>query len=52
MLIADFLDLTQAANSVKEIARLDFDILCSGHGRPLTDDVRTKMQELIGKIKD
>lgn len=45
-------DLTQAIGSVKRIARLDVDVLCFGHGRPLTGDVHAKMQELIGKIKD
>jgi len=45
-------DLIQAIGSVRRIAQLDLDILCFGHGRPLTGDVRTKMQELIEKIKD
>ena len=45
-------DYTKAIDSVKEIGRLDFDILCFGHGRPLTGDVRSKMQDLIEKIKD
>ncbi len=44
-------DLAQAIDSIREIARLDFDILCFGHAPPLTDDVRTKMQELLEKIK-
>jgi len=33
-------------------AQLDFDILCFGHGRPLTMNVRTKVQELVGKTED
>ena len=45
-------DYTRAMDSVKEIARLDFDILCFGHGRPLTGDARSKMRDLIEKIKD
>lgn len=45
-------DYNRAVDSVKEIARLDFDILCFGHGRPLTGDVRSKMLDLIEKIKD
>ncbi len=45
-------DLTQAIDSVKRIAQLDFDILCFSHGQPLTNDVRSKMQDLIKKIKD
>ena len=46
------IDLTQAIDSVRRIAQLDFDSLCFGHGRPLTADVRTRMQALIEKIKD
>ncbi len=45
-------DFRQAIDSVKEIARLDFDILCFGHGGPLIGDVRSKMQDLVDKIKD
>jgi len=45
-------DLTQAIDSVKRMAQLDFDILCFGHGRPLTGDVHSKMLDLIEKIKD
>jgi glyoxylase-like metal-dependent hydrolase (beta-lactamase superfamily II) len=45
-------NLRQAAESVRGLARLDFDILCFGHGRPLTTDAGTKVQELIEKTKD
>ena len=45
-------DLTQAIDSVKRMAQLDFDILCFGHGKPLTKDVHAKMQDLIEKAKD
>jgi glyoxylase-like metal-dependent hydrolase (beta-lactamase superfamily II) len=31
-------DLPQAIDSIKRITQLDFDILCFGHGRPLTKD--------------
>ncbi|MDH5696044.1 MAG: MBL fold metallo-hydrolase, partial [Dehalococcoidia bacterium] len=40
-------DLTQAVDSVKRIAQLDFDILCFGHGRPLTKDASVKLREWI-----
>ena len=42
-------DLTQAVDSVKQIARLDFDILCFGHGKPLTKDALAKVRGLIKK---
>ncbi len=44
-------DFTQAIDSVKRIARLDFNILCFGHGRPLTKDTHSALQKLIEKIK-
>jgi glyoxylase-like metal-dependent hydrolase (beta-lactamase superfamily II) len=45
-------DFPQAINSIKEMANLDIDILCFGHGQPLIGDVSTKMRELIEQIKD
>lgn len=45
-------DPSQAIDSVKKIARLDFDILCFGHGRPLIGDAHRQMQDLVTKIKD
>ena len=43
-------DLSQAVDSVRQIAQLDFDILCFGHGRPITKDASAKVQELVRKI--
>jgi len=45
-------DRQQAIESVRELGQLDFDILCFGHGRPLTEDVSAKMQQLLAKIKN
>ena len=45
------IDRTQAIDSVKEMAELEFDMLCFGHGRPLTKDARAKLLELIEKTK-
>jgi len=42
-------DLTQAIDSVKQIAQLDFDILCFGHGRPLTKDASARVRDLINR---
>ena len=39
----------QAIDSVREMVELDFDILCFGHGRPLTEGARTKLLELVKK---
>jgi glyoxylase-like metal-dependent hydrolase (beta-lactamase superfamily II) len=46
------LDPSQAIDSVKKIARLDFDILCFGHGRPLIGGAHSQMLNLVKKIKD
>lgn len=45
-------DLTQAMDSIKMMAQLDFNILCLGHGLPLSDDAHAKMQDLIERNKD
>ena len=42
-------DLSQAIDSVKRIARLDFDVLCFGHGRPLIKDASARVHDLIKK---
>ena len=44
-------DLTQAIDSVRRIAQLDFDILCFGHGKPLLKDASAKVQDLIKNLK-
>lgn len=44
-------DLTQAMDSVEMVAQLDFDVLCFGHGRPLTGNVHSKMQDLVERNK-
>ncbi len=45
-------NFTLALDSIRKMAELDVDILCFGHGRPLTADVPRKMQDLVRKIKD
>lgn len=42
-------NFSQAMDSVRRIARLDFDIICFGHGRPLTRDAQAKVQDLVKK---
>lgn len=42
-------DLPRAIDSIKRIAQLDFDIICFGHGRPLTKDAPAKVQDLLKK---
>lgn len=44
-------DLTQAIDSVKRISRLDFDILCFGHGNPLTTDASARVHNLLNQQK-
>ena len=45
-------DLTQDLDSVRRIARLDFDTLCFGHGKPLTKHASAKVQDLIRRQGD
>jgi hypothetical protein len=42
-------DMVQAADSIKKIARLDFVTLCSGHGQPLFNNARARVQALADK---
>jgi glyoxylase-like metal-dependent hydrolase (beta-lactamase superfamily II) len=45
-------DLSQAVKSVQRLAGLDFEIICFGHGRPLTENARAKLQALAARAKD
>jgi len=45
-------DLSQAVESVQRMAQLDFNILCFGHGLPLSDGAHAKMQDLIERNKN
>lgn len=44
-------DLRQALDSIRRLAQLDFDILCGGHGQPLTEAARSKVLGLIESTK-
>jgi glyoxylase-like metal-dependent hydrolase (beta-lactamase superfamily II) len=37
----------QAVDSIKKLARLDFDILCFGHGKPIIGDASARVRDLI-----
>ena len=37
----------QAIDSVKRVAQLDFNVLCFGHGKPITKDASATVQGLI-----
>ncbi len=43
-------DLAQAHNSVHRIAALDFEVCCFGHGPPLVEDARKRVQALAGSL--
>jgi len=42
-------NLSQAINSITVLSELDFETLCCGHGKPLTQDAKAKVQQLIKK---
>ncbi|HEX9976470.1 MAG TPA: MBL fold metallo-hydrolase [Dehalococcoidales bacterium] len=45
-------DLSQAVKSVQRLAGLDSEIICFGHGRPLTENARAKLQALVAGVED
>jgi glyoxylase-like metal-dependent hydrolase (beta-lactamase superfamily II) len=45
-------DLPQAIKSVERLAGLDFEIICFGHGRPLMENARAKLQALVARAED
>lgn len=42
-------DLPQALDSVERLGQLEFDILCFGHGRPVTSNASAKVKQLISR---
>ena len=42
-------DLKQAVDSIERLARLDFDTLCLGHGRPILKGAAARVRELLRK---
>lgn len=44
-------DLNQAVASVRRMAELDFNILCFGHGKPITENAKGYLVRLLGRIK-
>jgi glyoxylase-like metal-dependent hydrolase (beta-lactamase superfamily II) len=40
-------DLEQAVDSAKKMAKLDFSILCFGHGRPLGEGAYARLESMI-----
>jgi glyoxylase-like metal-dependent hydrolase (beta-lactamase superfamily II) len=45
-------NLPQAIRSVKRLVGLDFEIICFGHGRPLMENARAKLQALVARTED
>lgn len=44
-------DMEQEIKSIKRIASLDFDILCLGHGAPITHHARQAVMRLINRLE-
>ena len=42
---------TQAVDSIKKMAQLDFDVVCFGHGPPINEDARNKLLSLVEKAQ-
>lgn len=45
-------DLKKAAESVRRMAALDVQVLCFGHGRPITDDPGAALRSLVTRLED
>jgi glyoxylase-like metal-dependent hydrolase (beta-lactamase superfamily II) len=44
-------DMSSAIDSIQKIAKLDFDILCFGHGNPMLGGASAEVQKMLAKIK-
>jgi glyoxylase-like metal-dependent hydrolase (beta-lactamase superfamily II) len=44
-------DMTQAYASIKKIAALDFEVCCFGHGPPLRENARQRVQDLAASLR-
>jgi len=42
--------MAQAKQSVKRLAELDFDVLCTGHGSVVRYDAKTRVQRLAARL--
>ena len=42
----------QAIETVRKLSRLDLEIMCFGHGLPLTDNAQVRIQELAERNRD
>jgi glyoxylase-like metal-dependent hydrolase (beta-lactamase superfamily II) len=45
-------DRPQAIESLKRLTELGFNIICFGHGRPLTENARAKLRVLVARTED
>ncbi len=45
-------DMKQAYRSIETLRTLDFTVLLSGHGEPLTSDASAKVKQFITKINE
>lgn len=46
------MDMKQAYKSIEKLKNLDFTVMLSGHGEPLTSNASTKVAEFINQIKN
>lgn len=45
-------DMAEAKRSVRKLAAMDFDMLCMGHGRPITSGACDQLRAYAAKLKD
>ncbi len=44
-------DMAQAKESIRKMAALDFDALCFGHGRPITEGAAERLRQFAEKLR-
>ena len=44
-------DISQAVASIEKMAQWDIDIICSGHGSPITEDTKGRLGRLLEKVR-
>jgi glyoxylase-like metal-dependent hydrolase (beta-lactamase superfamily II) len=44
-------DISQAIASIEKRAQLDIDIICFGHGNPITEEAKGRLGRLLEKVK-
>jgi glyoxylase-like metal-dependent hydrolase (beta-lactamase superfamily II) len=45
-------DISQAIASIEKMTQLDVETICFGHGRPITEDAKGRLERLLEKVRN